>query len=509
MKRATANSSTYDLIVIGGGINGAAITRDAALRGLRVALFEKEDFGSGASAKSSKLAHGGVRYLEQLHFSLVRESLQERSRLFHNAPHLVHPLQFLFPVYQGDPHWLWSVRAGLFLYDCMGGRGGMPWSRYVSCEEINTLVSALRGDGLKGGCCYFDGQMSDNRILIETLLSAENVGAAIYNYTPVEKLLCDEKGCVKGVEIIDRFTKERKAVSAKIVVNATGAWPPLANSAGHVLQSIQPKPTKGVHLVVPNRYGDVALLLRAPQDGRVFFMIPWEGNTLVGTTDTVFEGDPDDVKVEQEDQKYLLDAVNAYFPEKILDQQDIIAAFAGLRPLADNGEGSPSEWGREHVIADSGKGLLTVLGGKYTTHRLIAEQVVDKVVELSGCASRFASCATAALPLPGAQGPGTFNDVRQHLLSKGFAAEITEHLVNTYGKRALEVAAYVEADPAQGERICDFHPHIEAELSFAVQKEYVCTSADWFLRRTTIGYGRCGGKACQGKVEASLAKLLK
>jgi glycerol-3-phosphate dehydrogenase len=504
MNRATANS-TYDLVVIGGGINGAAIARDAALRGLRVALFEKEDFGSGASAKSSKLAHGGVRYLEQLRFSLVRESLQERARLFHNAPHLVRPLPFLFPVYNGDPHWLWSVRAGLFLYDCMGGRCGMPWSRSVSCEEINTLVSKIKTDGLKGGCCYFDGQMLDNRILIETIVSAENAGAAIANYTPVKTVIYDKAGSVKGVAVIDPVTKERKIVLGKIVVNATGAWPPLNDPGGQVVQSIQPKPTKGVHLVVPNRYGDVALLLRTPQDGRIFFMIPWEGNMLVGTTDTVFKGNPDDVKVEQEDQKYLLAAVNAYFPDNKLDQHDIIASFAGLRPLADNGGGSPSEWGREHVIADSGKGLLTVLGGKYTTHRLIAEQVVDKIAMQLGGAS---PCSTAELPLPGAQGPGSFDDVRRQLLGKGFATETAEHLVNTYGKRALQVAAYVEADPAQGERFCDLHPHIEAELTFAVQKEHVRTLADWFFRRTTIGYGRCEGKACLEKVTACLAKLL-
>lgn len=500
------NSEQYDLVVIGGGINGAAIARDAALRGMKVILLEKEDFGSGASTKTSKLAHGGVRYLEHFQLRLVKESLRERELLLKNASHLVKPLSFILPIYSNDPHPLWQIHAGLFLYDCLGGNKSLPRHRKLDAKNLLQAVSGLKSDGLLGGCSYFDAQMQDHRILIENIVSAAQAGATVCNYTEVIDLIHGEKS-IEGVRFREVMTNRTGEIYGRVIVNVTGAWSANISSKEPNVEHCLPAPTKGIHIVIPQINAEEALLLRAPQDERVFFIMPWGKFSLVGTTDTFFDGDPDHIKIETFDTRYLLDAVNAFFPEAHLVESSVIASFAGLRPLvAPNGHRSPSDIARECAIQISKGGLITVLGGKYTTHRQIAEDVVDKVAaKIKG--KRFLPCMTAQLPLPGAIGIEKQGLVKQKLEAAGLPDETVIHLLNTYGMNSLAVLERITENPSEAERICAKHPHIWAELTYSIQNEYVKTAADWLERRTEIAYLSGGDKTCENRVKERLFDL--
>ncbi|HEV8052595.1 MAG TPA: glycerol-3-phosphate dehydrogenase/oxidase [Parachlamydiaceae bacterium] len=481
----------FDLVVIGGGINGAAIARDAALRNLKVVLLEKNDFGSGASSKTSKLAHGGVRYLEQFQFGLVRESLKERSLLLKNAPHLVKPLSFLMPVYSQDPHSLWKIHLGLYVYDYLAGDSLMPNHTKLTADVILKMVPALQSDGLKGGCSYYDAQMLDNRIVIENILSAEKAGALVRNHTEVTGLV-KELDRVTGVSYIDTRTGEKGVYIGKAIVNATGAWSAEVGKMEPNTFHCSPEPTKGVHLVLPCIIPDVALLLRAPQDGRVFFILPWGKFSIVGTTDTFYGGNPDRLTIEDEDRAYLLNALNAFFPRLQYTEASIISSFVGLRPLvAANKKNDPSGITREHVIQVSKGGMITVLGGKFTTHRLIAKEVVDVVLSQNLFARDIASkaflkCSTAFVPFPGALGPFTLNEVGQKLMNSGVNVGLATHLLGIYGTRSLDILDIIQKDSREAELIAKDHPHILAEITYSVLNEHVKTAEDWFLRSTSI-----------------------
>lgn len=496
----------FDLIIIGGGINGAAIARDAALRGLRTILLEKDDFGSGASSKTSKMAHGGVRYLEQFQFHLVRESLRERALLLKNAPHLVHPLSFFFPIYSNDVHPLWQINLGLYLYDFLGTRGALPKHRKLSAGAIAEYFPGIKTQDLRGGCDYCDAQMQDNRLVIENVLAAEAAGAVVVNHAEVTALIRSD-GQIKGVEYKESASGHTKKIYGHSVVNATGAWSGGIARMEPDVSHCRVFPTKGVHLILPKFIGEAALLLHAPQDKRVFFVLPWGQYSMVGTTDTFYDGDPDKVSVEQEDIDYLLQALRFYFPDLHFDASSVISSFAGLRPLVDiNGGGEPSDITREHVIHRSEGGLITLLGGKYTTHRRIAEEVVDSVLKTFSDKKRFRACSTQTLPLPGAAGPCTMQQVEQHLQQAGLDAALVQHLLGTYGTKSLEILKIIQRDPAEGQVICGKHPHVFAELSYAIEAEHAKTLDDWFCRRTSIAYTDCGGNDCR---EATLRHFAK
>lgn len=507
-RRSAPDSTVFDLVIIGGGINGAAIARDASLRGLSVCLLEKGDFGSGASSKTSKMAHGGLRYLEHFHLSLVRESLKERGLLFKNAPHLARPLPFLIPIYENSPHYTLTVRLGLFLYDLMGGSKTVPRHSKVGREGVLKLFPGLAAQGLKGGCLYYDGQMSDTRLLIENVLSAERAGASIHNYTYAGRFLV-QNGTVRGVSCVDSITGNVFEVHGRVIVDATGAWSGRIGGAGRPDEAKYLAPTKGVHLVVPQVNGGTALLLNAPQDGRVFFVLPWGNESLIGTTDTFYSGDPDDVRVTREDIRYLLDAYNAFFPENKIDEGTVLSSFAGLRPLSAAGKKGvqPSEIGRESMIRTTAEGVITVSGGKYTTHRLVAEKVVDTAVSLLD-SKQYSPCSTENLPLPGAIGALSAEEMRGRLSRMGLSAPVVDHLLSTYGTRSLDVVSSLEKDPSGAKALCPFHPHIAAEIDYAVRNEHVCKLSDWFFRRTAIGYGRCGGRHCKEAVAERIGALL-
>lgn len=478
----------YDLAILGGGINGVAIARDAAQRGLKVILFEKSDFASGASSKSSKLVHGGLRYLTSYSFHLVKESLTERALLLKNAPHLVKPLAFLYPVYKGQDYPLWQVKLGISFYNWLSKRE-FP-QRNLAQSEIATLMPNLTMHDLKGGCCYFDAQMQDNRLVIENMLSAEAEGATLLNYTAVTSVK-------KGRETFHLET-EKGSFEAKCVVNATGAWSNLTRTSLHLSENFSVHPTKGVHVVLPQINPTHALALTAPQDGRLFFLIPWMGYSLLGTTDTPFTGNPDKVEAEKEDVDYLLTALSHYFPTISLSP---IASFAGLRPLAKTSK-TNGTISREHSIHVTPDGVLTVLGGKYTTYRKIAEEVVDTAIRYLRVPPL--PCRTASTPLYGAHNNlwETFSEKELEQRAHQFQISLVQlkRLIGQYGSATSQILDFIKQDSKEKEQICPHHPHLFAELSHAILNEKARTPSDWYERRTSIAYSEGNGKCCYQKV---------
>lgn len=466
----------YDLIVIGGGINGAAIARDAAMRGMSVLLLEKGDYGCGASNKSSKMVHGGVRYLELFQFHLVKECLYERSLLLKNASNLVKPMPFIFPVYKGDIRPLWKIKLGMWLYDFLKGRDQLPKHINMSVGDIIERVPTLKQEGLEGGCFYYDAVMQDNRLVIENILSAKKAGADVRNYVKVVELI-KENGKVVGVACEDSLSGQRETFFGAHVVNTTGAWSNALLEMDEGLEGFEVEPTKGVHLVIPKIDTRYALLLQSPEDRRVFFVIPWNGCSLIGTTDTPYSGNPDTIQVEEEDIRYLLASFNHYFPDKQISEKDIISTFAGLRPLV-KFHGIKGKFNRDHFIYTSKAGVTTLLGGKYTTYRKMAEDVVDHVFSGQGL-----PCRTASEPL--------FKKLREVPLVSGLADDTLKHLQNTYGERMFRVIEIFQRNPKLGKRICVNDPHILAEVDYAIENEGARRLADWFYRRTSMGYSAC------------------
>lgn len=504
-------NTSFDLIIIGGGIHGVAIARDAALRGLKVVLFEQRDFGCGASSKTSKLAHGGLRYLETWQFRLVKECLQERSLLFEHAFPFVRPLPFLFPVYKNLGRPFWQVKMGIYLYEMLDRYRKTPQHQNFSPLEIHRMFPELRQTELKGGCLYYDGFMEDSRLLMANLADAENRGAIALNDVRVIRLLKKNKKII-GVEVKDVIFENTAQVFAKVVVNATGAWSNAILGMDDDVSAYQVAPTKGVHLIIPQVHPEVALTLLAPQDQRVFFLIPWNGETLLGTTDTPYEGNPEDVKVEKEDIEYLMNAYRPYFPEKPLSKASIIGAYAGLRPLVKfKKKGLPSKRSRDYMLTCSASGLLTILGGKYTSHRYVAQETVDSICSLlekkNLHSTTFSRSFDEKIPSLG------MGDAPQNLLALAKEENLTfqqmDHLMKTYGAQAKDILERLQRHPEEKGQICPYHPHLYAELSHAILNEKAHFLEDWFCRRTSIAYSRCGGRYCLDAVADTFAAILK
>jgi len=374
----------FDALVIGGGINGAGIARDLTLRGLRVALVEKEDFASGTSSASTKLIHGGLRYLENYDFKLVFESCRERRILQNIAPHLVRPLPFFIPVYQDDPRPLWMIRAGLTLYDFLAMFRNTHHHRILAPGPAVGLEPALRPEGLSGVAQYWDCRTDDARLCLENILSAAEAGGVMLNYMEAKTLTPTGDGWRLGLE--DRESGAELETEARVVVNAAGPWLDricaLAEPAGGGKKL---RLTRGTHIVVPriNR-GNEALYLTAGRDDRLFFVLPWGSLSLVGTTDIDFEGDPDQVRPTSADIDYLLEETSRHLQDVRIDRSQVVASFAGLRPLLAADGGQASKASREHKIFTGGPGLYSIGGGKYTTYRAVAAEVAAQVAERIG-----------------------------------------------------------------------------------------------------------------------------
>lgn len=396
MKRDTGRLKTeyFDIVVIGGGINGSAIARDASLRGAKAALIEKDDFASGASGKTTKLIHGGIRYLEQFNFKLVYEALAERAILLRTAHTRVHSIEFIIPVYKGDPRSMLKMRAGTLLYDMLAGDDNIRCHRMLKKEELSALERDIDSRNLRGGVLYCDGQMDDIGLCLDNAISAYDAGSAVANKLEVTGFV-KEKGRITGVEADDRLTGERFRIRARVVVNATGAW------SNRIVKKDEPdsspitRPTKGIHIVYRKLPHNRAILLSAHKDKRIFFVIPWRDSSLIGTTDTDYTGSPDNVYADSGDVEYLLEEARRIFPNESIDRKGIITTYAGLRPLVNTQGKLPWQVSREHLIRESAAGLISVVGGKYTTYRHLAEEVVDLALSRLGV-RKFKECVTAA-----------------------------------------------------------------------------------------------------------------
>jgi len=484
----------FDVLVIGGGINGAAVARDAAMRGLRVALVEKADFGSGTSSKSSKLIHGGIRYLQQGDFRLVRVACRERDLLRRRlAPHLVQPLEFLFPVYRGDPVGFFTLGLGMWVYDALAIFRNIRAHRMLGPKRALAAEPELRSEGLRGVAVYYDCFTDDARLTLETILGAQEEGAVVTNYltvTAFEK----EGNRIAGAQLQDRFGGPPISVRARCVVNTTGPWADYIRRLDDPAANPCLRLTKGVHIIVPRaRLGTLqaAVVMLSPRDKRVLFAIPWDQHALIGTTDTDFEGLPDSVKPDDSDFEYLLEAANWFFPRARLEVTDIVGSYAGLRPLVAEEGKHPSKVSREEEIFESPSGLITLGGGKLTTHRLVAEQIVDLIEKRIGISPvrERKSYTTGTKPLPGgrAQDPQA---VAREIISRngyGLSDDQVSHLVGRYGSRIEEVLGLLAGRLDLRQLLVPGMPDIWAEAEFAVRSEMAQEPEDILIRRTHVG----------------------
>jgi glycerol-3-phosphate dehydrogenase len=493
----------FDVLVVGGGINGCGIARDAALRGLRVALVEMHDFAFGTSSRSSKLVHGGLRYLEQYEFSLVFEAVSERRILMDIAPHLVHPLGFLFPVYKGSRQPLWLLNAGMWLYDGLSLFRSPKMHRKLDRKQVEQVEPALRTDDLRGAPLYYDCSTDDARLTLENAMDAARVGAVVCSHTKVVSFLKDESGRLVGAVVEDAETGALKQVKAPAVVNATGPWTERTVAMSNPsVGGARLRPTKGVHIVVDRARLPVTNVVVCvhPVDGRVLFAIPWGDRTYIGTTDTDDEVDPAEVHATAADVVYLLDAANAYFPAQQLTTDDVLSTWAGLRPLmrpSEETEGvNESAVSREHQILVGQDGLITIAGGKLTTYRRMSAEVVDTVVKLLRLSNRLPRrlrpANTDREPLPGAVGWPEDDQVDRLVArvleagGEGLPLDVATYLVGVYGTRALDVARLVQAQPELGQRLVPGRPEILAQVDWAVREEMAADVADLMVRRTQL-----------------------
>ncbi len=479
---------TFDLLVIGGGITGCGIAREAALSGLTVALVEKGDFASGTSSRSSRLIHGGVRYLEHGHLHLVFESSHERRSLLRLAPHLVRPLAFTWPVYEGARIPRWKLGAGLWLYDLLALFRNVGRHHRLSRAAVLEREPRLAPDGLRGGAAYFDAATNDARLTLANAIGAAEAGAVVLNHAAASAFVM-EAGRVRGATIRDTLRSREATVHAAVVVNATGPW---SDDVLRMDQSTQPavRGSKGAHIAVPReRLGNrSAVTLLSPTDGRVFFALPAGEQAIVGTTDTYTSSTPDDVRATNEDVRYLLDAANAFFPSAKLRPDDVVSAWAGIRPLlpapSASSSASPGAVSREHAITTSAHGLVSITGGKLTTFRVMAHDVLATVFARLG--QRAPARAASWLPLPGGD-VRSMPDLSSSAIDATGDTALGTHLAESYGSRWPLVWKEIQADDGR-ERLLNERPYTIGELRYCARHEMGETLGDLLIRRTHIAF---------------------
>ena len=468
----------FDLAVVGGGIIGCGIARDAALRGLRVALFEKRDFASGTTSASTRIVHGGLRYLEMLDFRLVRLDLRERQRLLRIASHLVAPLEFLIPFFTGDGATSLKMRAGLAMYDALSFDGTLPGHRWLNATAARAAEDALARQGVRSAAAYHDARVdSPERLALENVLDAERAGARAFNYCEVTGTIINE-GRVEGLRVRDGFDGAELDVSSSVAVNATGAWFPFASDALSGRRPPAIRTTKGIHIVCPPLTRR-ALVIFSRVDRRLVFAIPRAGLTWIGTTDTDYAGDPAEVRATGADVDYLIASVRHVFPA--LTRQDVLYTTAGVRALVRR-SGAETSVSRMHKIVDgepiAPNGIVSVLGGKITGYRAIAEETVDIVCRKLGIRGRPST--TAETPLPGAAAGS--DDLRETA-----RPSMAAHLRTLYGSRAADVLALARSAPELEKPLSAGYPDIGAQVVFALRHEHAVRLSDFLKRRTLLG----------------------
>lgn len=481
--RRRLRTESFDVAIIGGGITGAGIARDAALRGLRVALLEARDFASGTSSRSSRLIHGGVRYLEHGHLRLVFESSRERRVLLRIAPHLVRPLAFTWPVYRAARVSRTRLSLGLGLYDVLSMFRNVARHERLSRDEVLLNEPDLQAEDLLGGARYFDAATDDARLTLANVIAAVESGAAVLNYAPVDRLESVARRA-RGLRVNDQDAGDAFVVRARTIINATGPWSDdiRALETGVVEQSVAG--SRGAHIAVPRaRVGNRgAVTMLHPLDGRVLFALPAGEQAIIGTTEAPTRPSDRESRATRDEVQYLLSAANTYFPAAMLKPADVLASWSGIRPLAR--QLAPDDVGsasREHTIARGPKGVVHVTGGKLTTYREMAAQVVDLVAGPEAAAER-----TMLVPLPG--GEKSLGDVRAAAAEVIADEGVRDRLVQAFGTRWGEVWSLGERDRALRERISPRHPVIGAELVYSVTREMAVTLGDLLIRRTHLAF---------------------
>jgi glycerol-3-phosphate dehydrogenase len=487
----------FDLAVIGGGVNGAAAAREAALRGLKVALLEARDFASGTSSRSGKLIHGGLRYLEQYDFVLVHESRRERRLLFKLAPHLARPLPFILPVYKGDPHGLLKLRLGLTVYDLFGNLGPQDRHRMLSREEAVQLVPVLRREGLCGAAIYHDSETDDARLTLEFALGAAEYGAVVANHAAVRafgsKTVAGAQEVISA-EVEDRLTGRRFEIRSRFWVNLAGPW---ADEVRTLLPGYDGSRTirlsKGSHLILPQASGQFAILAFVPPYNRVFSLWPWnKQSSLLGPTDTDFEGDPQAAEPDRADADYLLGAANRVLARPYR-HEDILGTFTGIRALVHEAGRASADVTRDYQLHEDrwAKNFITVCGGKLTTARALGEKLIDRVVGRLGAATPRAQ-SSRDVPLPG----GYTGPFEAFVRSSTEAAagefqvprEMAERIVRTYGSRWRAVLEPVRQQPSLAQLLPGTPALLAAEVDFALRNEMAMTLEAFFLRRSGLNW---------------------
>lgn len=486
LKRFSAEN--YDLLVIGGGITGTSVARDAALRGMKVALVEKGDFSSGTSSASSKLIHGGLRYLENFEFHLVFEALSERAWLMKTAKHLVHPQAFCLPVYKTHKYPRWILGLGLWFYDLLALFRAPGVHKYLNRKKTLEWIRGLSDKDLLGSFRFYDATMWDDALTIETARSAAEAGADIANYVEALKPLVENDGSIVGFELLDHIAQKPLSIRATRTVVCAGPWTDFFGKTAFPQQwKAWLKPSKGIHLVFDAKRFSVggALVMEHPRDGRISFVIPrpdlGTGVTLVGTTDGPTPPNPENASVEDADIEYLFHLLDEYFPTHQLKRDDLVGTYVGVRPLAGTEQQPDSlqKVSREHQIGMGPGGVVVVAGGKYTTSRKIAEQVVDFAVKHEAGFRKFRR--------------RIFNKSRDpinlRVLMKSRPSGVPEPLWKRYGEEAAEVLRLSASHPTAGTNP-DAFPHLDGQVRFAVRHSMAVRADDIALRRIGLSISR-------------------
>jgi glycerol-3-phosphate dehydrogenase len=487
---ARLGKETFDLLIIGGGITGAAAARDAALRGLSVALIEKNDFASGTSSRSSKLVHGGLRYLKGRHFRLVRESLRERGVLLKIAPHLVEPAPFYLPVYAGGQDGRLKLRLGLTAYDLLAGFGDIGRHAVLSREQMLEAEPLLRLEGLQGGFRYFDCVVNDARLTLATIRSAVAEGALALNYVEATGIERDDNR-VTGVSFRDGLGGSSGTARAKVVVNSTGPWVDRVRDMAGAPPIL--RPSKGIHLVVSRSRLALTRVVVIPRADHTVFAVPCGNSVYLGTTDTDYADDPGAVRIDAEDASQVIDSTNTLFPSAMLTASDIVSGWAGVRPLvAKEGTPLPTDVSRDFEVDAGPEGLYSIAGGKLTTNRAMAEALLDRIISQEG--PRFGwhtrPCRTGQTSLIGGNIEG-FDRYAQAAAgslagSWGLSSETAERLVRTYGTEHVGLLGCARRDPTLLQPLTDGCSVLRAEAVYAVEQEMAMTLRDFMERRTEL-----------------------
>jgi glycerol-3-phosphate dehydrogenase len=507
---ASLAGERFDLIVIGGGITGAGVAREAALRGLRTALLERDDFAAGTSSRSSRLIHGGVRYLEHGHLGLVFEASQERRLLLELAPHLVRPLAFTWPVYRDARVPRWKLRAGLALYDALALFRNVGRHQGLDVAELLDAEPELERNGLTGGARYWDAATDDTRLTLAAALAAREAGAVVVNHADVVAGMLDGDRLI-GVRVRDTLDDTALEVRGETIVNCTGPWSDATAALTGVPAAHAVHGAVGAHIAVPRqRIGNRdAITLTSPLDGRVMFVLPAGVHAIIGTTERPATSGPDQVRATGQEIAYLLRSVNMRFPYASLSRDDVVSAWAGIRPLAAAKTGSGRDTGsasREHAIVRTANGLVNVTGGKLTTWRAMAIDIVDRATGRE--ASADAARRSRTEPLPGGDMLSLEHTVHDASVIVHDAA-VAERLAQGYGSRWHNVWSYVQRDATMRQRVVDQLPYLHAEIAHAVERESACTLSDLLMRRTHVAYEtRDHGVAAAERIAGFVGSLL-